>query len=280
MACDIKIGWAFVNILMLISTMQQCVLGLSQVPCFFIFGDSLSDSGNNNLLATLTKANYLPYGNDFAIGPTGRFCNGETRVDVIDKFLGFVNYIPPFAMATSYTLRVLNYAFSGSGILDHTGGNLGEHISLNQQLQNHKVTIKSIVAKLGTIDSATQYLNQCLYTVGMGTNDYANNYFSTLFSLKSLLFLNFSQFCNSLCLFLCLCYNELDFARSWSEEDCTPYTINVFPVNITGCVENLNHAAKLFNKKLKSLVDQLNTNLSDAKFIYVNKMHYVQVLKC
>lgn len=49
-------------------------------PAFFIFGDSLVDSGNNNYIPTLAKANYLPYGIDFGF-PTGRFCNGRTVVD-------------------------------------------------------------------------------------------------------------------------------------------------------------------------------------------------------
>lgn len=54
-----------------------------QVPCYFIFGDSLVDNGNNNRLQSLAKANYLPYGIDFNGGPTGRFSNGLTTVDVI-----------------------------------------------------------------------------------------------------------------------------------------------------------------------------------------------------
>lgn len=67
------------------------VHGEPQVPCYFIFGDSLADDGNNNLLPTLAKANYEPYGVDFPEGPTGRFCNGRTIVDI----LGFV----PFSLA-------------------------------------------------------------------------------------------------------------------------------------------------------------------------------------
>lgn len=57
-----------------------------QVPCYFIFGDSLVDDGNNNQLSSLAKANYLPYGIDFPNGPTGRFSNGKTTVDVIGEF--------------------------------------------------------------------------------------------------------------------------------------------------------------------------------------------------
>jgi hypothetical protein len=56
-----------------------------QVPCYFIFGDSLVDNGNNNELTSLARANYLPYGVDFPSGPTGRFSNGKTTVDVIGE---------------------------------------------------------------------------------------------------------------------------------------------------------------------------------------------------
>jgi phospholipase/lecithinase/hemolysin len=53
------------------------------VPAMFVFGDSLTDNGNNNDLQSLAKANYPPYGIDFAGGPTGRFSNGYTMVDEI-----------------------------------------------------------------------------------------------------------------------------------------------------------------------------------------------------
>ena len=59
------------------------VHGVPQVPCYFIFGDSLADNGNNNLLQTKAKANYAPYGIDFPNGPTGRFTNGLTMFDMI-----------------------------------------------------------------------------------------------------------------------------------------------------------------------------------------------------
>lgn len=54
-----------------------------QFPCFFIFGDSLVDNGNNNDLETMAKVDYLPYGIDFPAGPTGRFNNGRNLVDFI-----------------------------------------------------------------------------------------------------------------------------------------------------------------------------------------------------
>uniref|UniRef100_A0A803MDV6 Uncharacterized protein n=1 Tax=Chenopodium quinoa TaxID=63459 RepID=A0A803MDV6_CHEQI len=65
------------------------VNGEPKVPCYFIFGDSLSDVGNNNNLKTMAKANYPPYGVDFPGGvPTGRFTNNRTIEDYI-----FSNYL-------------------------------------------------------------------------------------------------------------------------------------------------------------------------------------------
>lgn len=36
------------------------------------------------------------------------------------------------------------------------------------------------------------------------------------------------------------------------------------------CVEHVNRAAELFNGRLMTLVDELNTELPDAKFVYVD----------
>lgn len=60
-----------------------------KVPCYFIFGDSLVDNGNNNELYSKWKANYRPYGIDFPKVDTGRFCNGRTTADVIGISLCF-----------------------------------------------------------------------------------------------------------------------------------------------------------------------------------------------
>ena len=60
------------------------VLAGGGTPATFIFGDSLVDAGNNNYIASLSKANYPPNGIDF-LGhqPTGRYTNGRTIVDIL-----------------------------------------------------------------------------------------------------------------------------------------------------------------------------------------------------
>jgi len=74
-------------VLLVATCMQYFANGEQQVPCFFIFGDSLSDNGNNNNLQTQAKSNYNPYGIDFPNGPTGRFSNGRVTVDFLGNIL-------------------------------------------------------------------------------------------------------------------------------------------------------------------------------------------------
>lgn len=79
-----KLVWLLSVVALLAATFAA---GQSQAPpCFFIFGDSLSDPGNNNVLATAAKFNYLPYGVDFPAGPTGRATNGRTVPDFLCNF--------------------------------------------------------------------------------------------------------------------------------------------------------------------------------------------------
>jgi len=79
--------WLVLSLLMAANCMQYyCAHAEPVVACLFVFGDSLSDSGNNNNRATLGRANFRPYGIDFPQGPTGRFTNGRTSVDFISTY--------------------------------------------------------------------------------------------------------------------------------------------------------------------------------------------------
>ncbi|KAJ6681772.1 GDSL-LIKE LIPASE/ACYLHYDROLASE-RELATED [Salix koriyanagi] len=125
LAHEMKLQWMVLAVFMVLSKWQHCAAGDQLVPCYFIFGDSLADNGNNNRLQTLAKVDYAPYGVDFRNGPTGRFCNGLTIVDIIAEILGFHNYIPPFATAREADMLYgLNYASGSAGIRDETGQEL------------------------------------------------------------------------------------------------------------------------------------------------------------
>ena len=51
---------------------------------------------------------------------------------------------------------------------------------------------------------------------------------------------------------------------------CTPGNVATYDTNGSLCVDFINKAVQEFNIRLKTLVDNLNHNLQDAKFIYVN----------
>ena len=68
----------------------------SPAAAFFVFGDSVVDTGNNNYVETIPefKANYPPYGHSgFFRGPTGRFNDGRVMVDFIGKFTSFYSEV-------------------------------------------------------------------------------------------------------------------------------------------------------------------------------------------
>lgn len=54
---------------------------------------------------------------------------------------------------------------------------------------------------------------------------------------------------------------------------CTPAEIDIFGTNGERCVESINDAVKSFNDKLKPLVDEINHDISDAKFTFLNVSH-------
>ncbi|KAJ0641658.1 putative triacylglycerol lipase [Helianthus annuus] len=277
--------WSVMHVLSLILILKMVSFEVNcdpQVPCYFIFGDSLVDNGNNNRIASLARANYLPYGIDFPSGPTGRFSNGKTVVDAVAELLGFDDYIPPYANARGRAiLNGVNYASAAAGIRDETGQQLGARISFAGQVNNYKTTVSQVVNILGDEDSAANYLRQCIYSVGLGSNDYLNNYFMPNYyqtsrqytpeQYASVLIQQYSELVREL-------YNygaRKLVLNGIGQIGCSPNALSQSPDGTT-CVEKINSANKLFNNELISLVDNFNRDLPDAKFIYINNYDIFQ----
>ncbi|KAJ8774722.1 hypothetical protein K2173_017168 [Erythroxylum novogranatense] len=251
--------------------------GETEVPCYFIFGDSLADNGSNNKLETTAKVDYPPYGIDFPYGPTGRFTNGRTAADILGQFLGFDDFIPPFPSASgSYIVNGVNYASGSAGIRNESGKFMGDNIDLTTQLQRHQVIISRIIDLLGSEEIAEDYLNKCLYLFVIGSNDYINNYFLpqiyntskeyTPFQYAQVLIEEYKEKIMSL-------YNsgaKKVALTGIGPIGCTPNATAFYGTNGSLCVDYMNYAANMFNDNLKSLVNQLNEDLTDAKFVYLN----------
>ncbi|KAG8383655.1 hypothetical protein BUALT_Bualt04G0036500 [Buddleja alternifolia] len=145
----------------------------------FIFGDSLTEVGNNNYLQlSLAKSNFPHYGIDFDGGKaTGRFTNGRTIGDIISAKLRIPS--PPPYLSLSPTddaiLKGVNYASGGAGILNETGLYFIERLSFDDQIKNFEKTKESIKAKIGD-EAANKLCNEAVYFIGIGSNDYVNNF--------------------------------------------------------------------------------------------------------
>ncbi|PSS19393.1 GDSL esterase/lipase [Actinidia chinensis var. chinensis] len=250
-----------------------------QVPALFIFGDSLVDNGNNNAILTLARANYRPYGIDFPQGTTGRFTNGRTYVDVLAQLLGLPNYIPPYARIRGRALlRGANYASGAAGIRDETGNNLGDHISMNRQVNNFARTVQEISRYFRRDNNALSgYLSKCILYCGLGSNDYLNNYFMPNFYSTSsqytpqeyaaTLLQDYSRQLTDL-------YNlgaRKIVVAGVGQIGCIPYQLARYNGNGSKCNEDINSAITLFNSGLRKLVDGFNNGqLPGSKFVYLD----------
>ncbi|KAF3666244.1 GDSL esterase/lipase [Capsicum annuum] len=249
-----------------------------QVPCFYIFGDSLVDNGNNNGILTLARANYMPYGVDFPQGTTGRFTNGRTYVDILAQLLGFPNYIPPYARVRGRALlRGANYASGAAGIRDETGNNLGDHMPMNQQVENFGRTVE-VLRRLfrGNNYTLNAYLSKCIFYSGLGSNDYLNNYFMTDFYSTHSQYTP-QAYANALLQDYCKQLSELYnlgarkvIVTAVGQIGCIPYQLARYDGNSSRCNEEINDTILLFNLGLKKLVIRFNKVLQGAKFVFLD----------
>ncbi|GMY07880.1 GDSL esterase/lipase At1g71691 [Fagus crenata] len=242
------------------------------VPALFIFGDSLIDNGNNNDLPSFAKANYFPYGIDFNGGPTGRFSNGYTMVDEIAQLLG-LPLIPAFSEASpQQMLHGVNYASAAAGILDITGRNFMGRIPFDQQISNFQSTLDQITPNLGA-DDVAQAIGRCIFFVGMGSNDYLNNYLMPNYPTRNqyngqqfadLLVTQYSQQLTKL-------YNlgaRKFVLAGLGLMGCIP---SILAQSSSGaCSDEVNRLIVPFNANVKTMINDLSSNLPGAKFTYID----------
>ncbi|PIN12498.1 Triacylglycerol lipase [Handroanthus impetiginosus] len=254
--------------------------GRALVPAMFIFGDSLIDNGNNNNLASFAKANYFPYGIDFSGGPTGRFSNGYTMVDTIAELLG-LPLIPAYSEASGDQMRYgVNYASAAAGILDITGRNFVGRIPFNDQIKNFENTLDQITDSLGAPDVA-QALAKCIFFVGMGSNDYLNNYLMPNYDTRNQ-------------------YNAQQYAdllvQQYSQQLTRLYNLGARKFVIAGlgqmgcipsiraqssngaCSEEVSQLVRPFNTNTKAMINNLTVNLPGSRFSYIDIRNMFQDL--
>ncbi|KAL9260168.1 GDSL esterase/lipase-like protein [Drosera capensis] len=283
--------FALLSILFICSLEMQKVVhaNLADKPFWFIFGDSLADSGNNNKMPTRAKANYYPYGVDFN-GSYGRFTNGQTIMDVMTNSAGLdqpitsYNSIPSIPLAYTPTTPGVNYASGGAGIHPESGSNLllGDMtvMSFDQQVLRHKVVISRLAA--GPLSNQTkrlQFLGRSMYVIFIGSNDYVNNYFAPYGFFITRQAYNPDEYATLLIGLYSKQVKDLydlgarKFAifRLAEATGCTPAEILLNGRTFGSlCNNDISNAIKIFNVKLKAAVDGLILDKKDASFVLVD----------
>ncbi|KAI3473550.1 hypothetical protein Pfo_031208 [Paulownia fortunei] len=272
---------AHLSILLLISA--ACFIALSsieatakpQFTAMFIFGDSMSDPGNNiYFVQSAAKANYLPYGIDFDRGPTGRFSNGKILVDFLGELFG-LPLIPSYADTIAKGADILsgvNYASAGAGILEDTGYAFGRVIPLSEQIDNFKRTLNQLKNQMQT-EELSNYLAKAIVFVEMGANDYLNNYLLPPLYKSSHIY-SPQQFAD----LLIKLYNgyilelrSLGLRKFFIPEvapiGCVPFKVDKGLAPAGECKSTSNDLVQMFNSRLRSLVYRLNSDYPGSVFI-------------
>ncbi|KAL4351525.1 hypothetical protein GQ457_06G034530 [Hibiscus cannabinus] len=253
-------------------------MGGQQFPAMFVMGDSLVDNGNNNGLSSLARSNYPPYGIDFQGGSTGRFCNGKTIIDFLGDLLG-LPLLPAFAITFTggvYIKTGVNYASAAAGILDESGLNLGDRFSLSQQVENFRSTLNQLENQMDQ-EMLDQHLRKSLVVMNIGSNDYINNYLMPSIYPSSSIYTPeaFAALLVNKCEAQIMALYKLGLRKfllaGIGPLGCIPNQLAQGFAPPGKCITDVNDMVQAFNRRLKTLVDQLNANYSNnAIFVYGN----------
>ncbi|KAG9136114.1 hypothetical protein Leryth_003740 [Lithospermum erythrorhizon] len=258
-------------------TMSILIDGYDCKVVKFLFGDSITDVGNNvYLTGSIARPNLPWYGIDLGNGwPNGRFTNGRTVADILGDMNGFP--MPPAYLDPSVTEDIIlekgvNYASAGGGILNETGLHFVQRLPFYMQIELFQETQNRIRAKLGNKEAGI-FFQEALYGVALGSNDLINNYFIPIY--KNSLMYNDETFTIHL---IDTLREQLKRPHSLGARQifliglgplgCIPLQRNL-NLNVSGdCQERTNKMALSFNKEASELATELSTYLPDSSILY------------
>ncbi|KAG6402101.1 hypothetical protein SASPL_138973 [Salvia splendens] len=260
----------------------------------YAFGDSILDSGNNNKLLTVCRANHKPYGIDFpGQSHTGRFSNGKLPGDMLVSAFRIKEILPAYADSTLDADDLdtgVSFASACSGLHDLTAAEVGV-LNLDKQFQNFEQAFVKMEEVFG-LEKTTATVQRALFMISAGSSDMIDNYYllpttRAMYSLPTyhdMLLKNLDTFVKKL-------YNA--GAKNIAiiglpPLGCLPMDTTVFPPpspssapsqkseNLTGdlfrreCKAKHNADAKEYNAKLEVRVKRMMVAMPTLKVIYMD----------
>ncbi|CAL1407259.1 unnamed protein product [Linum trigynum] len=250
-----------------------------EVPAVIVFGDSSVDAGNNNVISTLLKSNFQPYGRDFDGGrPTGRFSNGKIPPDYISQAFGLKPNVPAY-LDPNYGIAdfVTGVCFASAGTgYDNATSDVLNVIPLRKELEYYMDYQSKLRAYVGD-QRGNKIISEALYLMSLGTNDFLENYYT--FPTRRSQF-NVKQYQDFL----------VELSRSFITElykmgarkisltgvppmGCLPLERATNFMDHHGCVREYNDVALEFNGKLDAMVGQLNKELEGLKVVFTRDVY-------
>ncbi|KAK2665537.1 hypothetical protein Ddye_004111 [Dipteronia dyeriana] len=264
-------------------TLAMIVAPLAEARAFFVFGDSLVDSGNNNYLATTARADAPPYGIDYPTHrPTGRFSNGLNIPDIIGEQIGQsqppLPYLSP-VLKGHKLLNGANFASAGIGILNDTGIQFLNIIRMFRQLDYFEEYQGRVSGLIGA-QKTGELVSKAIVLITVGGNDFVNNYYLVPFSARSRQFSlqDYVKYLISEYRKLLMRLYELGarqvLVTGTGPLGCAPAELAMRSTN-GGCSAELQRAAALYNPQLVEMIKGLNSEIGENVFIAANtqQMH-------
>ncbi|KAH7434800.1 hypothetical protein KP509_06G035000 [Ceratopteris richardii] len=247
-------------------------------PAMFVFGDSLSDTGNGALTGNLLfkRTTNRPYGETVPGQPSGRFSDGLLLVDFLARQIGLPLPKPYLDRSADFRTGV-NYAVSGSTAQDveYLRSMLITPLtkySLDSQINWH-ISLRTSKSSQRT-PSANGYTNG-IYVLEIGGNDYI----AALGSLKKYSPAYITEELIPLVIAKIQSSTEALYtigARNFLYVGITPLgcassLLAMFPSGVkdnNGCLQDLNLLSYNHGLSLLNLIRQLRSTYKDANFVF------------
>ncbi|KAF5206147.1 GDSL esterase/lipase [Thalictrum thalictroides] len=254
----------------------------NSLTALFVFGDSTVDSGNNNYVSTMFKADFWPYGIDLPNHiPTGRFTDGKLTTDFVASHLGIKDYVPPYldkTLSVEELMTGVSFASAGSGY-DPLTAQTTRVINMDKQLEyfkEYKTRIEQVIGKA----KMETHIRNAAFIVSAGTNDFVFTYFTLPVRRKQYNITDYQNY---------LLQGTRNFVQSLIDlgarkigvvgippMGCLPVMITLKSENAIfqrGCIDYYTTVAKEYNQKLQTVLQTVMKNNAakhGAKVIYVD----------